>query len=48
MKNLTKIISVVITSVFLLASVTTVALARKKIIFGIKGPGSRNPYWTSV
>ncbi len=48
MKNLTKIISVVITSVFLLASFTTGAFAGKKILFSIKGPGSGNPFWASV
>ena len=44
MKNLTKIISVIITSVFLLASFSTGAFAGKKILFSIKGPGSGNPF----
>ena len=48
MKNLTKIISVIITSVFLLASFSTGAFAGKKILFSIKGPGSGNPFWASV
>ena len=48
MKNLTKILSVIITSVFLLTSFTTGAFAGKKILFSIKGPGSGNPFWASV
>ena len=48
MKNLTKIISVLITTVFLLASISTSANAGKRILFSIKGPGSGNPFWASV
>ena len=48
MRNLTKIISIIITSVFLLASFSTGAFAGKKILFSIKGPGSGNPFWASV
>ena len=48
MKNLTKIISVIITSVFLLASFSTGASAGKKILFSLKGPGSGNPFWAYV
>ena len=48
MKNLTKIIGIIITSVFLLASISTGANAGKKILFSIKGPGSGNPFWASV
>lgn len=48
MKNLTKILSVIFTSVFLLTSFTTGAFAGKKILFSIKGPGSGNPFWASV
>ena len=48
MKNLTKIISVFITTVFLLASISTSANAGKRILFSIKGPGSGNPFWASV
>ena len=48
MKNLTKIISVFITPVFLLASISTSANAGKRILFSIKGPGSGNPFWASV
>jgi len=48
MKNLKKIISIIITSAFLLASFSTGAFAGKKILFSIKGPGSGNPFWASV
>ena len=48
MKNLTKIISVFITTAFLLASISTSANAGKRILFSIKGPGSGNPFWASV
>ena len=48
MKNIKKIISIIITSAFLLASFSTGAFAGKKILFSIKGPGSGNPFWASV
>ena len=48
MNNIKKIISIIITSAFLLASFSTGAFAGKKILFSIKGPGSGNPFWASV
>ena len=49
--NIVKKISVVITSLFLVLSITTSSFAdghAKKILFSIKGPGSGNPFWASV
>ena len=47
--NIVKKISVLITSLFLVLSITTSSFsAEKKILFSIKGPGSGNPFWASV
>jgi ABC-type sugar transport system substrate-binding protein len=49
MNNLIKRIGVLITSVFLILSITSVSsFAEKTILFSIKGPGSGNPFWASV
>ena len=49
--NIVKKIVVVVTSLFLVLSITTSSFADghvKKILFSIKGPGSGNPFWASV
>ena len=46
-----KKVGVLITSLFLVLSITTSSFADghgKKILFSIKGPGSGNPFWASV
>ena len=49
--NIVKKLGVLITSLFLVLSITTSSFAdghAKKILFSIKGPGSGNPFWASV
>ena len=50
MNKLIKKIGVLVTSVFLILSITSVSsfAAEKTILFSIKGPGSGNAFWASV